>query len=236
ALAAPTTRAIKPVAFFLAGDSTTAKQSSNGGGWGDGFRNKTLKSPAFGTNYGHNGATTVSFREGGDWDKVLADVKEHKDSNNVFVTIQFGHNDQKASKGISVAQYTENLEKFAKEVTAAGGTPILVTPITRRSFKGDEVKTDLAEQAAATIKAAEATEARYIDLNAASIKYVNAIGAVEAAKYNLKSTDNTHLNEHGSVVFGRLVSDLLEEKYDDIAEWTTKDEELSQLIKDGKPA
>lgn len=43
-----------PPYFLLAGDSTTATQSSNGGGWGDGFLNKTLKSGASGYNYGHN--------------------------------------------------------------------------------------------------------------------------------------------------------------------------------------
>jgi hypothetical protein len=77
----------KPPAFFLAGDSTTAKQSSGGGGWGNGFLS-FLEKPATGTNYGHNGATTVSFRSGGDWDKVISDVKRHAGSHHTFVTIQ----------------------------------------------------------------------------------------------------------------------------------------------------
>jgi hypothetical protein len=77
----------KPPAFFLAGDSTTAKQSSGGGGWGTGFLS-FLERPAIGTNYGHNGATTVSFKSGGDWDKVIGDVKRNAGSHQVFVTIQ----------------------------------------------------------------------------------------------------------------------------------------------------
>ena len=56
--------------FILAGDSTTAK----GGGWGDGFL-QILQAPAHGTNLGHGGATTVSFRRGGDWGKVISAVK-----------------------------------------------------------------------------------------------------------------------------------------------------------------
>src|SRR5262245_34759754 len=64
----------KPPAFFLAGDSTTAVQASGGGGWGNGFLG-FLKSPAWGVNKGHNGATTVSFVKGGDWAQVLGLVK-----------------------------------------------------------------------------------------------------------------------------------------------------------------
>lgn len=76
-----------PAAFFLAGDSTTAIQSSGGGGWGDGFLT-TLHRGTFGINYGHDGATTASFVSGGDWATVLASVSEYKDSYSPFVTIQ----------------------------------------------------------------------------------------------------------------------------------------------------
>lgn len=78
----------KPAYFVLAGDSTTAVQASGGGGWGDGFLNHTLRSPATGENLGHNGATTVSFREGGDWAHALQLVQEHEEWWDVFVTIQ----------------------------------------------------------------------------------------------------------------------------------------------------
>ncbi|KAK5633523.1 hypothetical protein RRF57_009237 [Xylaria bambusicola] len=54
-----------PPAFILAGDSTTAVQSTGGGGWGNGFIS-FLNSPAWGVNKGHNGATTKSFVDGGD--------------------------------------------------------------------------------------------------------------------------------------------------------------------------
>lgn len=77
-----------PAYFLLAGDLTTAIQSSGGGGWGEGFLNDTLRAPASGPNYIHDGATTVSFRAGGDWRNVLGEVESHKSSNEVFVTIQ----------------------------------------------------------------------------------------------------------------------------------------------------
>lgn len=83
---------VKPAYFVLAGDSTTAVQASGGGGWGDGFLNYTLRSPATGENLGHNGATTVSFREGGDWATALDLVEGHQEDWEVFVTIQVGRN------------------------------------------------------------------------------------------------------------------------------------------------
>lgn len=87
----------RPAYLVLAGDSTTAGQSAGGGGWGDGFLNTTLRYPASGRNFGHNGATTVSFVQGGDWAAVLEDVESHVDSHKVFVTIQVSLNSCQSS-------------------------------------------------------------------------------------------------------------------------------------------
>ncbi|RAL58149.1 hypothetical protein DID88_002353 [Monilinia fructigena] len=199
----------KPPAFLLAGDSTTAIQKGNGGGWGDGFLT-TLRNGAGGINYGHNGATTVSFLEGGDWAKVLASVAKYKADYTTFVTIQFGHNDQKPSKNITVDEFKTNLKNFASDVVTAGATPILVTSLSRRGFTdAGVVKEDLAVQVNATIEVAKSIGAFYIDLNRASTDYLNDIGATNAATYNRIATDFTHLNAAGSVLFGNMVSGLI---------------------------
>ena len=82
-----TDKTTKAPVFFLAGDSTTANQSIDGGGWGTGFLLR-LKLPAWGINYGCNGATTISFIEQGIWTKVLASVEDNKADYECFVTIQ----------------------------------------------------------------------------------------------------------------------------------------------------
>lgn len=61
----------------------------------------------------------------------------------------------------------------------------------------------------AAIAAAKATSSPYIDLNQASLQFVDAIGNEAAQKYNLATDDHTHLNDYGSVVFGRMVADLI---------------------------
>jgi len=203
----------KPPFFVLAGDSTTATQSPGGGGWGDGFLNTTLFRNATGRNFGHNGATTVSFRAGGDWDEVLATVKQVKDSYRPFVTIQFGHNDQKPAANISLTQYTSNLERFVVEASDAGATPILFTPLSRRNYENStgtpHILLSLLNETAATISAAHRSGASFIDLNKVSTRYLNAIGPDDAYTYNLNPTDYTHLNVPGSVVFGEIVAELI---------------------------
>lgn len=71
-------------AFFLAGDSTTAIN----GGWGNGFIT-TITKGSFGINYAKGGATTVSFRADGLWDKTVSSVSKAKGLGyRPYVTIQ----------------------------------------------------------------------------------------------------------------------------------------------------
>ncbi|EUC28923.1 carbohydrate esterase family 12 protein [Bipolaris zeicola 26-R-13] len=212
ALEAPPDVVRPPPFFALAGDSTTAPQSVNGGGWGAGFLNTTLHAGATGKNFGHNGATTVSFREGGDWANVLAAAKAATKEYDTYVVCQFGHNDQKPAKNISIEQYSANLARFVQDILDVSAWPILVTPLSRRNFdSAGRIKEDLADMAAATLKVAKQIGAQYIDLNAASTKYLNAIGPDKAHTYNLSPSDNTHLNDGGSIVFGNMVALLMNE-------------------------
>ncbi|KAG9512943.1 hypothetical protein KCV07_g9095, partial [Aureobasidium melanogenum] len=145
----------EPAYFLLAGDSTTATQSVGGGGWGDGFLNFTLREGSSGRNYGHNGATTKRFREGGDWDRLISEAKTKTADYTVYVTIQFGHNDQKSTSGVDLTQYSDNLVAFAREVSSVGA--ILVTSLTRRKYTNTTTPTiiqDLAVQRNLTITAA----------------------------------------------------------------------------------
>lgn len=156
---------------------------------------------------------------------------------------QFGHNDQKPAKNISLPAFITNLDTFAREILSLHATPILVSSLTRRSFDNTlnppRVIENLSAERNATLSVASSLKkagARSIDLNRASTDYVNAIGAEASWKYNYLPDDRTHLNEWGSVVFGRLVSDLLVEKYKDIRVWTKANETLSRALREGVPA
>ena len=92
------------------------------------------------------------------------------------------------------------------------------------------------ERLIAIVAAAE-TGSAYLDLNRASTDYVNAIGEAASHAYNYEEGDNTHLNEHGGVVFGRMVADLLLRREEGcLGRYITPDEELSDKIWSGLPA
>lgn len=205
-------------------------------GWGDGFLNTTLHNGATGTNYGHNGATTVSFRTGGDWATILSAVQNASCEYSSYVTIQFGHNDQKAEKNISMAQFTSNLVTFVDEVRAINATPILVTSLSRRRFSNStgKINENLKDVVAATEEAAKESGARIIDLNEASTAYLNAIGEEKSATYNLNPTDFTHLNSEGSVVFGNMVASLLREAVPELEEWVVPVEAIEEALEGGE--
>ncbi|KAJ4257991.1 hypothetical protein NW762_008128 [Fusarium torreyae] len=222
------TDAAKSPFFILTGDSTVA----TGGGWGDALLNVTKK-PGGGVNIAKNGATTVSFRDQGLWDTALKNVKSQKADHEAIVTIQFGHNDQKT---LTLEQYSDNLVTMVNEVKKAGGTAIIITSLTRRTFKDGKVVENLSNERDAAIAVANKTGIKYLDLNTASTKYVNAIGQDNADKYNEVEGDRTHLNFSGKLVFGRIVADLLVEKRPDLSRYIATNKKLSQLIKDGKYA
>ncbi|KAF1915890.1 SGNH hydrolase-type esterase domain-containing protein [Ampelomyces quisqualis] len=223
----------KPVYWLLAGDSTTAPN----GGWGDAFLSTIVALGSTGHNRAKSGATTKSFRDGGYWNSLLDGIKQYKNDYRVYVTIQFGHNDQKANSGVNLAQFATNLGVMTDEVVAAGATPILVSPLTRRTFKSGKVVENLANETAIAAQVVKDKSRHYIDLNGASTTYMNAVGQAAADKYNLSPDDRTHLSVWGGVVFARIVGDLLVAAYpDEFNAVTTANATLTAIIKAGKAA
>lgn len=114
----------KPPAFILAGDSTTAVQSAGGGGWGNGFLSFLRAPPAWGVNKGHNGATTVSFVQGGDWANVTRLIDEkNAEGFQVWVTVQFGHNDQVGSGSLRIGMNYDQLTIPPRNPTRTSPSP-----------------------------------------------------------------------------------------------------------------
>jgi lysophospholipase L1-like esterase len=230
----------KKAAFILAGDSTTASISANGGGWGDGFKNYTLISPSFAENHGVNGMSTKTYVEIGEWGRVLDATTKYASNFNVYVTIQFGHNDQKLAN--FETQFQENLKKMVADVKSAGGIPVcidiyniltgnesanevqvLVTPLSRRNFNPDgSIRDKLAPWAGYTQAVANATNTITIDLWKTSLEFLEHVGELQARRMDLADGDHTHLNTAGSIVFGRMVSDLLVRKIGEPVACVTK--------------
>ena len=85
-----------------------------------------------------------------------------------------------------------NLTQMVQAIRAIGGEPILVTSLTRRNFFDNGTIDDaLGPWADETILIAQQQGTHLLDLHAASIKYVEAIGPDAAHRLNRSPDDNT---------------------------------------------
>jgi lysophospholipase L1-like esterase len=202
----------EPFKIVLVGDSTVATE----GGWGPGFC-AALTSNVSCVDVGMNGRSTLSYINEGLWAKALAEKGQ-------YYFIQFGHNDQKPNPKVhadATGLYSENLTRFVRDVRAIGGVPILLSPLTRRTFKDGTLAEDgLKDYAAAARHVAAEEKVNFVDLLSLSQAYVQPLGQDEAdsfdaqthpdakAENNAAATrDRTHLNDKGKAVFGRMVAD-----------------------------
>ena len=121
--------------IYIIGDSTAAEksdfQNNPERGWGmvlQGFFTEDVTV----SNHAVNGRSSKSFINEGRWQKVLDELKPGD-----YVVIQFGHNDSKPSPDRHTdpgTTFDANLERYVNEARAKGATPILMSPVARRSF------------------------------------------------------------------------------------------------------
>ena len=167
--------------IVLVGDSTTAVQ----GGWGPAFCAAHVASFVACINLARGGRSSYSYRAEGSWDIALQEMRPGA-YRNVYVLIQFGHNDQPGKPGRStdlITEFPDNLRRYVRETRAAGATPVLVTPLTRRQFRQGQLVNDLADWADATRKVASELDVPLLDLHARSTATVQAMGPVQAMRF-----------------------------------------------------
>lgn len=153
-----------------------------GSGWGGSFCDRHVTSFLACLNLGRGGRSSGSYRAEGSWEVALGEMRT-PDYRNVWVLIQFGHNDQPGKPGRSTDLATEfpaNLARYVDEARAAGAKPILVTPLSRRMFRNGRLDNDLAPWAAAARKVAAQKGVPLLDLNADSAAAIEAMGQAAA--------------------------------------------------------
>ena len=218
-LGAPSASA-DPVRLILVGDSTIATRTGYGDALCARFRPEVTC-----INLAKGGRSSGSFRAEGRWDEVQALLKDGKPYAKTYVLIQFGHNDQPGKPGRStdlVTEYPANMTRYVTEARTWGAVPVLVTPLTRRSFRGAWLHDDLAPWTAATKRVASQTGSDLLDLNALSAAAVQAMGSEEAdtlaeepppppgtpevAGAPKSRFDRTHVGAKGAALFSGMVS------------------------------
>ena len=198
------------VRIILVGDSTMAVKS----GWGPGFCGEIVTSQVTCLNMAKGGRSSASYREEGSWDQVMKVLNTPGDFTATYVLIQFGHNDQPGKPGRSTAlatQFPVNIRRYVDEVVGAGARPVLITPLTRRSFRDGKLHDNLGPWADATHKVAAEAKVPLLELNADSAEAVQKMGPQEADTFAVAprpdpAFDYTHLGAKGSSFFARMVA------------------------------
>lgn len=174
-----TTAANPQLRVILVGDSTMATKS----GYGDALCAR-FKAEVDCVNLARGGRSSGSFRAEGLWNRVQELLTQSAGSGMAtYVLIQFGHNDQPGKPGRStdlVTEFPVNMARYVNEVRQWGGVPVLVTPLTRRSFRDGVLENNLKPWADAIEKVAQQTQVVLLPLNAESHAAVQAMGEAEA--------------------------------------------------------
>ena len=168
-------------------------------------------------NLAKGGRSSKSFRAEGLWDNVQTLLQDREPYSSTYVLIQFGHNDQpgKAERCTDLAtEFPVNMARYADEVKALGGTPVLVMPLTRRTIREGMLKYDLVPWVDAIRVVAKSKSVQLIDLNEESAAAVAAMGTVEAdtlaEELQGQSTpsrfDHTHLGPKGASLFATMMA------------------------------
>ena len=165
------------IRVVLVGDSTMATKS----GYGDALCERFTPAVQC-INLARGGRSSGSFRAEGLW-KQVEDILKDQSGRKTYVLIQFGHNDQPGKPGRSTDLQTEfpvNMARYVDEVRAWNGVPVLVTPLTRRSFRAGVLENNLLPWAQAIEKVGQERQLKVLPLNAESYAAVQAMGETEA--------------------------------------------------------
>lgn len=196
---------VRAVRIVLVGDSTMCDYASDrpDRGWGQFVAERFRPGSVEVFNHAKPGRSTKTFIKEGRWTRALADRPD-------FVFVQFGHNDshapEKPESTDAATDYRDYLRRYVDESRAAGATPILVTPMVRRTFRPDGTLEDILAPYADAMKAvASERKVTLIDLHASSRALVEPMGPDAAQIFANKKSDLTHFNEKGARAMAALV-------------------------------
>lgn len=220
-------------ALHLVGDSTMADKRTPPSyperGWGQLLRT-LMKEPQRLVNHAANGRSTKRFIDEGRWTHLLGQLAAGD-----FVLIQFGHNDQKVDDperyAAAATNFKDNLRRFVRETRERHATPLLATPVTRRSFdpSGRLLET-LGDYPEATREVVREQRVVLLELHERTREWVRSLGP-EASKAMFMwiapghphlpqgKQDNTHFVEAGALAVAQLTATLLREQRLPLADW-----------------
>jgi lysophospholipase L1-like esterase len=201
-----------PLRIVIIGDSTVCNYPATRAerGWGQFIEERFKDGAVKVINLALSGRSTKTFMKEGHWKKALEEKPD-------YVLIQFGHNDShdpdKPEATDAATDYKDNLRRYIDESRANGATPILVTPMVRRTFDAQGKITEsqpapnrsLLSYANAMKAVGTEKKVAVIDLHASSYALAEKLGPEGSAEMANKKGDATHFNEKGARIMADLV-------------------------------
>ena len=198
-----------PLRIVLVGDSTVCDYPSTlpNRGWGQFIAQQFKDGEVTVINLAVGGRSTKTFLSEGRWQKALEEKPD-------YVLIQFGHNDSHAAAQPEATDaattYKENLRRYIDDARSIHATPILVTPMVRRSFDAQgKVTGNLQPYADAMKEVGREKKVAVIDLHTSSKELVEKLGPEASAGMANQPGDATHFNEQGARAMAELVMNEL---------------------------
>ena len=211
---------------FLLGDSTVCDQSREPyASWGQ-MLTRFFKPEIAIANHGESGETYRDSIGRRRLDKILSVMKPGD-----YLIMQFGHNDQKqiaAGTGGPFTTYQAEIKQHVDAVRRRGGIPVIVSPMERREFaENGRIKPTLADYAAASRQAARELNVAFIDLNAMSLPFYEALGPEPSklafARPAPDQVDNTHHDNYGAYELAKCVVEGIRENHLPLAQYIVDD-------------
>jgi Lysophospholipase L1 and related esterases len=196
------TRVDRLPTIYLLGDSTVCDQPSEPyASWGQ-MLTRFFKPEVVIANNAESGESLRSS---------LASLRLYKVINSIkpgdFLLIQYGHNDEK-EKGDGVGAFTTykaDLKKFVGAARQKRATPILITPVQRRTFDQEgRITNSHGDYPEAVRQVAREENVALIDLHLMSTHFYEALGP-ERSKLAFKDGDGTHHNNYGSYELAKCI-------------------------------
>ena len=187
--------------LFLMGDSTVCDQPREPfNSWGQ-MITRFLKPEIAVSNQAESGESVAGALAKGRMAKIWADMKPGD-----WLLVQFGHNDMKSTAPDALERYTDDLRRVVDETRQRGGTPVLLTPVSRRSFdEAGKIVNSFRGYPDAVKLVAKEKGVPLIDLQAMGAAFYETLGpeASHAAFANM--SENTHHSDYGSYQIAKCV-------------------------------
>jgi lysophospholipase L1-like esterase len=192
--------------LFLCGDSTVCDQPAEPfNSWGQ-MITRWFAPDTVVSNLAISGETMPAFLGENRLAKITSQMRPGD-----YVFVQFGHNDMKSTSPEALNTYRQNLVRFITETKAAGGVPVLFTPVSRETFDDagkitNSFVTARKDDFAKAVKEVAAEQkVQLIDLQAASATLYEALGKEHSQVLFANAQEKTHHSDYGSYEISKCV-------------------------------